>query len=108
MQVPIHTIVVFLLASLTAGSAHAMDCRNWKLMSSEARWSWLDERIRWGVYESPDARSYEVDKAKLLRCMQDRRQAIADDFDAICAEGQRRDKDALAERLQSHFWSCLH
>ena len=108
MRVPIHAIVVFLLASLTAASAHAMDCRNWELMGSEARWSWLDERIRWGVYESPDARSYEVDKAKMLRCMQDRRQAIADDFDAICAEGQRRDKDALAQRLQSHFWSCLH
>ena len=108
MQKRLRFAGILLAACVVASSAQAMDCRNWNLMSTEARWSWLDKRIHWGVYESPDARSYEVDKAKMLRCMQDRRQAIAEDFDAICAEGQRRDKDALAERLQRHFWSCLH
>ena len=101
-------VAVALGGLLVGAPASAIDCKTWTSMDTGAREAWLEERICWGVFESPDARSYDVDKSLLLRCMRQRIPAITSDFDAICAEGQRRDQDALDQRLQSHFWSCLH
>jgi hypothetical protein len=95
------------LALLLPAGAAAIDCREWSAMTPDQQTEWLTQRIHWGVTQSVDARKISVDRAAMSRCMMRRRQLIADDFDSICSEGNRRPRSALDDKLQSYFWSCV-
>ncbi len=96
-----------LILILAAPPAEAVRCSSWTRMSYAARDQTLDRMIQ-NALSSPEARRQRrVNLARVERCLVDFKPEIELDFDAACAQGQRRDLRVLNNIFRTYIWSCV-
>ena len=102
-------VSVLLLAVATlvfAAPAGATRCPAWNKMGAEEKSRTVEGMIERAVAGS-GARSMQVDRAAVGRCMRDQSREIEYAFDSACSDSRTASMQALNRIFKDYIWSCV-
>lgn len=82
-------------------------CSAWNRLTDDQKLDVVDQLIADAFRSGPGQRYPYLNRTRIQRCLEPYRGQLVDDFEELCARGQRADLQAMNRTLRTYTWSCV-
>ncbi|HVN40139.1 MAG TPA: hypothetical protein VMW19_18405 [Myxococcota bacterium] len=91
----------------STGPGNDLRCSTWNRLTDDQKFEAVDGLIGDAFRSAPSQRYPYLNRTRIQRCLEPYRAQLVDDFEELCARGQRADLQAMNRTLRNYTWSCL-